>query len=387
MRLFRATCVAAAITLVLQASGVSGSARAAGPGDITLPVYEIFPGDNIQDAVNRSPSGTIFLIKAGVHRGQAFRPKRDTSFIGEPGAVLDGETAIGRAILGQAVNDVTIRGLRITRYAPPTTTGALDAIDTTGWVVEHNEIDNNVNGLARSYGIRLGSRMIVRGNKIHHNGYVGIDGYRSFDTLIEGNEIYLNPPAVREDSISEASNLKCFGCGRLIIRNNYFHDAPFRGIWIDTCAPDITIEGNRVVNHGKAGIWYEVSYRGVIRNNYVENAGYLQTQLSGWLRGGGIEVSNSPDVTVTGNTVVNSLNGIIGLQAASYVDGPYGKNELRNLLVRSNTIVMPEGQSGIAQNIGNNAVFLSWNNRFEGNHYQLLGNATPFYWMGQNANA
>jgi hypothetical protein len=23
-----------------------------------------------------------------------------------------------------------------------------------------------------------------------------------------------------------------------------------------------------------------------------------------------------------------------------------------------------------------------WNNRFEGNHYQLQMNATPFFWMG-----
>jgi parallel beta-helix repeat protein len=382
MRLFQATRVVAALTIFLSPFATGGSLLGAGPGDATLAVYEIYPGESIQDAVDRSPSGTIFLIKAGVHRRQAVRPKEGTALIGEPGAVLDGEQVTGRAILGQGVNHVTVRGLRITRYAPPTTTGALDAFDTTGWVVEHNEIDNNVNGVARSYGIRLGSRMRVRGNRIHHNGYVGIDGYRSYDTLIEGNEIYMNPPAEREDSVSEASNLKCFECGRLIIRGNNFHDSPFRGIWIDTCAPDITIEGNHVVNHGKAGIWYEVSYRGIIRNNYVENAGYLQTRLNGWLRGGGIEVSNSPDVTVTGNTVVNSLNGIIGLQAASYKDGPYGKSELRNLLVEGNTIVMPAGQSGLAENIGTNAVFVSWNNRFVNNHYKLFRNERPFYWMG-----
>ena len=166
------------------------------------------------------------------------------------------------------------------------------------------------------------------------------------------------------------------------MRNNYFHDAPFRGIWVDTCAPDITIEGNRVVNHGRAGIWYEVSYRGIIRNNYVENAGYNSYYSTSWLRSGGITVTNSPDVTVTGNTVVNSLNGIIGLQAQDYADGPYGKNELRNLLVQGNTIVMSRGQSGIAENIGTSAVFVSWNNRFENNRYQLYHNDRPFYWMG-----
>ena len=150
------------------------------PGDAVL----IQPGENIQTVVNAHAAGTTFVIKAGVHRRQTIRPKAGMTFIGEPGAVLDGENATATAIVGQDVNDVTIRGLRITRYAPATTTGALDAIDTTGWVVENNEIDNNVNGLARSYGVRLGSQMIVRGNKIHHNGYVGIDGYKSYDTVI-----------------------------------------------------------------------------------------------------------------------------------------------------------------------------------------------------------
>ena len=65
------------------------------------------------------------------------------------------------------------------------------------------------------------------------------------------------------------------------------------------------------------------------------------------------------------------MNGIIGRQAASYVDGPYGKSELRNLLVKGNIIVMQRGQTGIAENVGSNEVYLSWNNRFEGNHYQL----------------
>ena len=89
-------------------------------------------------------------------------------------------------------------------------------------------------------------------------------------------------------------------------------------------------------------------------------------------------------MTVTGNTVVNSLNGIIGLQAASYKDGPHGKSELRNLLVQGNTIVMPKGQSGLAENIGTSAVFVSWNNRFVNNRYQLFRNERPFYWMGLN---
>ena len=367
----------------------SGDAGTVGGAEGTTPTggTVINPGDSIQSAVDANPEGTTFTIKAGVHRRQTVRPKAGMSFIGEPGAILDGERATPRAFAGSNINRVTISGLRITNYVPPNIGGAVDALGTTGWVVENNEIDNNSNGTNRAYGVHLGSDMIVRNNKIHHNGWNGISGYQAVGTVIEGNDIYANPPASFTDSIGAAANMKCYDCGSVIVRNNTFRDGAFRGIWFDRSRPDITIENNRVVNHGEAGIWYEVSYRGTIRGNYIENAGYSSYYSTGWLRGGGIQVTNSPDVSVIGNTVVNSLNGIIGLQASSYYNGPYGASELRNLLVQDNIVIMSRGQTGIAQNIGNTAVFDGWNNRFSGNRYELTGIATPFYWKGRNLSA
>ena len=342
------------------------------------------PGDDIQAAVNAHPPGTTFVIKTGVHRRQTIRPKDGMTFVGEHSAVLDGEGVTQRAFIGQNTSRVTVRGLRITGYAPPNISAALDGLDSRGWVVEHNEIDHNANGSNRVYGLRLGHDMVVRNNRIHHNGWVGIDGYKATGALVEGNELYANPPARFNDTIGEAANMKCYACGSITVRNNNVHDGPFRGIWFDRSQPDITIEGNRVVNHGEAGIWYEVSYRGTIRKNYVENAGSDSYYSKGWLRGGGIQITNSPDVSVLDNTVVDSLNGIIGLQASSYYDGPYGPSQLRNLLVQGNTIVMSKGQTGIAENISSNAVFDSWNNRFLNNRYELRSNSTPFYWRGRN---
>ena len=368
----KSSSVTAAVTITAAAPPVTIY-----PGDL-VPIY---PGESIQAAVDTHAAGTGFLIRSGVHRRQSVRPKEGMSFIGESGAVLDGENVAPYAFQAHLVNSVTIRGLRVTRYAPPNLTAAVDAVETMGWILEDNEIDSNSNGLLRVYGVRLGSWGIVRRNKIHHNGWVGISGYKAIETLIEGNDIYANPATSITDTVGEAANIKLYGCGRITIRDNYVHDGAFRGIWLDRSQPDMTIESNRVINHGQQGIWYEVSYRGIIRNNYVDNAGYDSYYSSGWLRGGGISVTNSPDVSVIGNTVVNSLNGIIGLQAAGYYDGPYGKNELRNLLVQGNTIVMQRGQTGIAENIGSSAVFLSWNNRFEGNQYQLHTIPKPFYWM------
>ena len=50
----------------------------------------IYPGEDIQAAVDANPPGTEFLIKAGVHRMQSIRPKPRNRFIGEEGAILSG---------------------------------------------------------------------------------------------------------------------------------------------------------------------------------------------------------------------------------------------------------------------------------------------------------
>jgi parallel beta-helix repeat protein len=341
------------------------------------------PGDDLQAAVDAAPAGTMFIIRQGVHRRQTIKPKDGMSFVGEAGAVLDGEGMTPRAFRGQTVRGVTIRGLRITGYAPPANSAALDGIDSVGWSIEDNEIDHNGTAGTRAFGLRLGDDMVVRGNRIHHNAWVGLAGYEADRVVVERNEIYANPPAVVNDTIGEAANVKLVTCGNVSVRDNYVHDGPMIGMWFDTMKPDNTIEGNRVVNHGGTGIWYEVSYRATLSRNVVENAGYRDTYTAGWLRGAGIQVTNSPDVSVLNNTVTQSLNGIVGQQATGYSRGPYGPSELRNLLVRGNTIVMPKGQTGIARNVSGDGVYDSWNNRFEGNHYEIRGNATPFYWKGR----
>ena len=50
----------------------------------------IRPGEYIQAIVDAHPSGTAFLLQEGIHRMQEIRPKNGNTFVGEPGAVLNG---------------------------------------------------------------------------------------------------------------------------------------------------------------------------------------------------------------------------------------------------------------------------------------------------------
>ncbi len=48
------------------------------------------PSNNIQQAVDQNPENTTFVLQAGVYRLQSVQPKNGDSFIGQPGAVLNG---------------------------------------------------------------------------------------------------------------------------------------------------------------------------------------------------------------------------------------------------------------------------------------------------------
>ena len=58
---------------------------------------------------------------------------------------------------------------------------------------------------------------------------------------------------------------------------------------------------------------------------------------------------------------------------------------MKNFFAHDNTVRMPaNGITGIAQDIGDLGVYNKRNNRFQGNHYDLGTDNTPFQWMSKN---
>jgi parallel beta-helix repeat protein len=335
----------------------------------------ISPGQSIQAAVNANAAGATFVLKAGVHKQQTVVPKDGMTFVGEPGAIMDGENVTPRAFVAEGRRNVTIRGLVITRYVPAAQNAAIHGNAATGWIVEDSEISYNAN-----FGLWMnGPGWIVRRNKVHHNGVLGIGGYNATQLLVENNEVYDNPPTdVAESAIlAEAANIKLF-TANATIRNNNVHGGYKMGIWIDTASGgSIVVENNRVVDQGSIGIWHENSWDAIIRGNTVERCGLRKSISSGWISGGAIAVSNSASVTISDNTLRDNLNGIWAMQAAGY----YADRNVKNLVVQNNRIIR-SGQSGIVQNVGDQSVYTSWNNKFTGNYYEIpSGLTTPFRWL------
>ncbi|HEX6536610.1 MAG TPA: lectin [Gemmatimonadaceae bacterium] len=355
-------------------SGSSGGTTTPPAGAVTLR-----PGADIQAAVNSHGGGTAFYLEAGTYARQSITPKSGDKFIGASGATLDGQHATTYAFQGSADN-VTIQGLIIQNYNPPAQMGAVKAggnsasDGTSGWVVEDNEIRYNATA-----GIRLGTQMKVLRNKVHHNGQEGIVGIGD-NVLVEGNEIAFNNYQDAYNPGWEAGGTKFVHTNNLVVRNNYVHDNHGPGLWTDIDNYNTLYEGNRVENNTQMGIFHEISWKATIRNNTVSGNGF---KMNSWLWGAGILVAASKDVEIYGNTVKNNANGITAVQQ-NRGSGTYGTHLVQNLNVHDNSVTVSSGgRSGIAQDIGNNAVFTSWNNHFHHNTYYIGGNSHPFEWMNQ----
>ena len=433
-------------------------------GPVGAPVV-VGPHQRIQDLVERSPEGTSFLIQAGVHRLESVVPKNGDSFIGEPGAILNGAVVIKaferqgnywtapcsnlkvegpgkcqpqypactlpedlfvddeplrrvasladlaprtwyldyaagklympddptghtvelgvvpHAFYGSATA-VTIRGLVIEKCANPAQSGAIHALTDPGplshnWLVEGNEVRLN-----HGAGIRVGHGTHVAGNRIHHNGQIGVEGSGA-NILVEDNEIAYNNYA-GYDYGWEAGGTKFSFTRNLVVRTNYVHHNQGPGLWTDGDNDSVLYERNHTAANLMAGIDHEISFDAIIRDNVIENDGFNPQGASLWW-GAGIHILASSHVEVYGNTLRNCMNGIAAVQTQRGSSLRTGRAYLvQHIDVHDNTVVQSSGTvAGIVKDAHfDDAVFKSWGNRFRGNTY-VLGptKGESYQWM------
>lgn len=332
-------------------------------------------GEDIAARVAAAPSATTFRLKAGKYLRQRIVPKDGMSFIGDSGAVLDGENRTDFAFVSDSVefaHNVVIRGLVIERYDPPLQSGAIRAdVPLGGWTIADCELRYNAAGA-----IRLGDRARILRNRIHHNAQIGILG-RGDGILVEGNEISYNNPDAKYDMYWEAGGTKFARTRDLVVRDNFVHHNHGPGLWTDIDNIRTLYEKNRVEDNAESGIFHEISFSAVIRNNIVRRNGVLANP-PGWVSGAGILVNSSSDVEISGNTVEDNHNGITAIEAHRGV-GAFGPYALRNLIVHDNSVRMGAGVTGMAtsgwRRFVDRATYAAMGNRFEANKYVLSGTA------------
>lgn len=308
--------------------------------------------------------------KRDLRPGTWFRDGNQGYLVDEPaGRALDlGTTAFA---FGGDATEVTLIGLTIEHYASRAQQGAVNA--GPGWRL----IDLTVRWNHGS-GLRLADRVTVIGGRYNDNGQLGIGG--------SGNGVTIDGAEMARNNYAgfgigwEAGGMKAVRADGLIVRRACVHDNHGTGIWLDTDVINAVIDGNRSFGNTANGIQYEISDRGIIRNNIVAGNGRHRT--SPW--GSQILVQNSSRVDVVDNVVEVPADGGDGVRIFEQDRGAgrRGPRVSAENRVRGNTIIhlAAQGTSGVSTDTL--AVGLA-TNAFSGNRY-VVPRADGPYWVFQH---
>jgi len=306
----------------------------------TAASVDVYPSDDLSALVNAAAPGTRFILKPGVHLGDRALPKDDQVFIGEDGAILDGDNRAIPAFEGGG-DRVEIRNLEIRNYQPGYYRGAISARNNPNyaeqgrdWIVAGNNIHDN--GMV---GINVGSGMQIRNNKIHGNEQIGISGLgrnasRLANLVIEGNEVYDNSSRTPNFPYSiHEGGVKITYADNLVARDNNIHDNAGVGLYCDIFCDGVVFEDNTIIdNIGRftgsgGGIFVELSKNAEVRNNIVSN----RDATYQYEREFGIRIGESQNVLVEGNEITLGRGAAIEIRSVeARADTPAADITIRN---------------------------------------------------------
>jgi hypothetical protein len=252
-------------------------------GAVTVPA-----GDN--SSFGLETANTTYWFAPGTHtigtsQYSQIDPGKGSTYMGAPGAILDGQNANSSAFVG-VYNDtsdenVTIEYLTIQHFAPNQGSGSVNANGNNGWTEKYNRMQYNSPGAA----MMLGGNNTVTNNCLTNNGEYGAQGYSYVDENYEttftggainitfsGNDVSFNNTQRTTTGIE--GGVKFWQNGNVNVTGNYFHDnIDSPGVWMDTDNAGFLVQNNYISNNGAEGLFYEISYNAqIIDNTFVNNA-------------------------------------------------------------------------------------------------------------------
>jgi hypothetical protein len=259
------------------ANNVLGGGPATAPaGSISVPA-----GNN--GGVNFNQANKTFWFAPGVHtlgtdKFAQIEPGSGSTYIGAPGAILDGQKVNLYAFTQHATN-VRVAYLEIRNFGKA-------GDNNNEAVVNHDAGDNwtmeylNIHNVAGA-GVFLGSNNVVRYSCLKDNGQYGFSMYKdpvAGDSSIKNITLDHNEIAGNNTDNWEAKidGCGCTGGGKFWdtkgarVTNNYVHNNLSVGLWADTNDIDFLFEGNWIEGNESEAIWYEISYNVAIRNNVIK---------------------------------------------------------------------------------------------------------------------
>jgi hypothetical protein len=247
-----------------------------GPSSPPAGAVRVEPGQNLYTVTQAHPGGTTFWLAPGTHTlGDSpyaqVQPKDGNSYIGAPGAVLDGTGVNYYAFTLKAAN-VTVKHLTVTRFVAPGNEGVVNHDAGPGWVIERNTIHRNGGA-----GVMLGDDNRLAYNCLADNGQYGFQGFGA-NMVIDHNEV------ARNDTYDYEMQMPGCGCsggakfwdsGPARVTNNWVYDNAGVALWADTNNVGFLFEGNWIEGNKAQAILYETSYNFRIVNNTMRRNGFF----------------------------------------------------------------------------------------------------------------
>jgi len=310
-------------------NGWNGGPTAAPSGAITVPA-----GDNT--GFDFSQTNKTYWFAPGEHtlgtgEYSQITPATGSTYIGAPGAILDGKNNNLYAFSGSASN-VRIAYLEVRNFGrglDNNNEGVINHDSGTGWTMEYLYAHNN-DGAA----VFIGSQNTVQYSCLKDNGQYGFSMYKD---QVEGDfaikNITLNNNEIsgnnQDDWESRINGCGCTGGGKFwdvlgaTVTNNYVHDNLSTGLWADTNDTDFLFDSNWTEHNSGEGIWYEISYNATISRNVIKrnawttgnsNLGSPAPAIYISESGGDSRlpstVSGSTDLQIKNNLVENNFSGV-----------------------------------------------------------------------------
>jgi hypothetical protein len=248
-------------------------------------------------------------------------PSNGDTFIGAPGAVLDGGHHNLYAFTQQA-SDVTIRYLTIQNFGAHGENGGQGVVnhdEGSGWRIEHVTVQDSAGA-----GVMLGSGNVLAYSCLRNNGEYGFQGGGSHIT-VDHNEIAGNNTdnwEALQAGCGCTGGAKFWGVNGATITGNYVHDNLGPGLWADTDNRGFDVEHNYFASNQGEGFIYEISYNlRLADNTFVRNALVGGPNVGGF-PDAAVYISESgadsrvlgaygDTLAITGNTFTDNWSGVV----------------------------------------------------------------------------
>lgn len=224
---------------------------------------------------------TVYWFAPGIHtlgnsQYDNIAPLNGSTFIGAPGAILDGKHKQNSAFDGTATN-ITIKFLTIRNFGTwggGQQEGVVNHDSGSYWTIAHDSIYDNAGS-----GVMLGSHDTLAWSCIRANQQYGFNAYSNNGTIhnlvLDHNEIAFNDTynyEVRYGGCGCSGGGKFWNVINAVVTNNWVINNKSVGLWADTNNAGFEFVGNYFTNNQNNALMYEISYNGLIEyNTFLHN--------------------------------------------------------------------------------------------------------------------